>query len=307
MSKKIWILDIERELTPNLIMGATKCDGDIAVISVYQNHDELAGLPVKEIYEISPNGVIIEDYLATIKNIVEQSGTSNVVFTPNSLSGKTLGVALSESLDAPYCSEVQDLELDGDAVVCSRMTYGGLAVAKESLTGKNIIVGVKDYTFAVTTTSEGLTPVLNKVDLINEGHNIKCLEKLPKEKKEINLKQAKHIIAVGRGLKQETDLAMVEELAKALDAELGCSRPISETEKWMPHERYIGISSVSAKPDVYVAIGISGQIQHMVAIKDAGKIIAINTDKEAPIFSYADYGIVGDLYKVVPKLLESLK
>lgn len=75
----------------------------------------------------------------------------------------------------------------------------------------------------------------------------------------------------------------------------------------MPHERYIGISSVSAKPDVYVAIGISGQIQHMVAIKDAGKIIAINTDKEAPIFSYADYGIVGDLYKVVPKLLESLK
>lgn len=307
MSKKIWVLDIERELTPNLVMGDLKCSGEISVISVYQNHNELSGLAIKDIYEINATGVIVEDYLATIKQIIEQSGSDNIVLTPNSLSGKTLGVGLSEALVAPYASDVQDIELDGETLVCSRMTYGGLAVAKEKLSGANIIVSIKDYTFNVITNDEAAAPAIIKAELVNPEHNIKCLEKLPKEKKEINLKQAKHIIAVGRGLKEETDLKMIEELASVLSAELGCSRPISETEKWMPHERYIGISSVSAKPDVYIAIGISGQIQHMVAIKDAGKIIAINTDKEAPIFGYADYGIVGDLYKVVPKLLESLK
>jgi len=109
------------------------------------------------------------------------------------------------------------------------------------------------------------------------------------------------------GIAKEEDRAMARALCEALGAELGCSRPIAESEKWMEHERYIGISSVMPKPEIYISIGISGQIQHMVGVKDAGKIIVINKDKNAPIFDYADYGIVGDLYKVIPALVNTLK
>lgn len=303
---KVWVLDLEKELSPNLIMAGKKFSDDISVISIVEDHSLIADLGVKAIYEIEPKGNIIDDYISTISNILRESA-SNIIILPNSNAGKTVGVALSEILQAPLATDTQEIELESDRIICSRMMYGGLAVAKEELTSDNVIITVKDYIFDVIKAENSVAPDIIKVELTKQENKINCLEKMPKERKDINLKQAKRIVAVGRGVKNEEDLQMMEELATNIGAELGCSRPISETEKWMPHERYIGISSVSAKPEVYMAIGISGQIQHMVAIKDSGKIIAINSDKNAPIFEYADYGIVGDLYKIVPKLIEGLK
>ncbi|WP_226963138.1 FAD-binding protein [Sutterella seckii] len=113
-------------------------------------------------------------------------------------------------------------------------------------------------------------------------------------------------VGVGRGIAKEADLALADALAKAIGAEVGCSRPIAEGEHWMERERYIGVSGVLLKGDVYVALGISGQIQHMVGVNDCGTIIAVNKDKNAPIFNYCDYGIVGDIYKVLPELTKAL-
>ena len=100
---------------------------------------------------------------------------------------------------------------------------------------------------------------------------------------------------------------MIRELAGVLGAEVGCSRPIAEGENWMERERYIGVSGVQLKSDLYLMLGISGQIQHMVGGNGAKVIIAVNKDKNAPIFNYADYGLVGDIYKVVPELTKLLK
>ena len=100
---------------------------------------------------------------------------------------------------------------------------------------------------------------------------------------------------------------MVEELAGLMEAEVGCSRPVAEGMNWLPKERYIGVSGAMLKPDLYLALGISGQVQHMVGVNQAKAIVAINKDKAAPIFSQADYGIVGDLYKVLPSLIEKFK
>lgn len=105
--------------------------------------------------------------------------------------------------------------------------------------------------------------------------------------------------------KQE-DLEMVYAFAAKLGAEVGCSRPIAQGENWMAISRYIGVSGVMLKPDIYVALGISGQVQHTVGVRDAKIIIAVNKDKNAPIFKQCDYGIVGDIYKVVPALTELL-
>ena len=104
----------------------------------------------------------------------------------------------------------------------------------------------------------------------------------------------------------EKPVRYIEAFAKAIGAEIGCSRPIAEGEHWMERERYIGVSGTQLKADIYIALGISGQIQHMVGAADCGVILAVNKDKNAPIFKDADAGIVGDLYKIVPELTRAL-
>ena len=127
-----------------------------------------------------------------------------------------------------------------------------------------------------------------------------------KEAGTVNLRAAKLIVSAGRGVKKKEDLEMVGALAKALGGALGCSRPLASDLGWLPEECHIGLTGVNVKPELYLAVGISGQLQHVAGIKDSKVIAAINTDKEAPIFQAADYGVVGDLYQVVPAIQKVL-
>ena len=121
----------------------------------------------------------------------------------------------------------------------------------------------------------------------------------------VDLSQADRIVAVGRGIKSQENLPVAEKLAKALGAEMAASRPICDN-GWLPMERQIGSSGQTVAPKLYMALGISGAIQHLVGMKGARTIVAINKDAEAPIFEVADYGIVGDLFEIVPALIEEL-
>jgi electron transfer flavoprotein alpha subunit len=114
-------------------------------------------------------------------------------------------------------------------------------------------------------------------------------------------------VAVGRGFRKKEDLKLAEDLAAALKAELACTRGVAEDEHWLPIARYVGISGQTVKPDLYLAVGLSGQVQHMVGCRGSKVIVAINTDEHAPIFESADYGIVGDLYVVLPLLTAALR
>jgi len=122
-----------------------------------------------------------------------------------------------------------------------------------------------------------------------------------------NLGDADRVCSIGRGLAAQEDLPMIQALAEALGAAVGCSRPIAEENEWMPLDRYIGISGQKFTGSLYLAIGISGQIQHLGGIREAKIIVAINSDAKAPIFAHADYGIVGDLYEFVPLLTQTLQ
>ena len=122
----------------------------------------------------------------------------------------------------------------------------------------------------------------------------------------VDLTAAEIIVSVGRGIKEKENIGVVEELAKALGAEMAASRPICDN-GWLPMERQVGSSGQTVAPKVYVAVGISGAIQHLVGMKGSKTIVAINKDANAPIFEVADYGIVGDLFEVVPALVEEVK
>jgi electron transfer flavoprotein alpha subunit len=122
----------------------------------------------------------------------------------------------------------------------------------------------------------------------------------------VDLSSAETIVSVGRGIKEADNLPLVEKLAEALGAELAASRPICDA-GWLPMERQVGSSGQTVAPKLYVAIGISGAIQHLVGMKGSRTIVAVNKDREAPIFEVADYGIVGDLFQVVPALTDEIK
>jgi electron transfer flavoprotein alpha subunit len=136
---------------------------------------------------------------------------------------------------------------------------------------------------------------------------VKVVGRSPKRSESVDLADAKTIVCVGRGIEKPEDIALAKELADALGGEIGCSRPIAEELNWLPEERYLGISGKKVKPNLYVGVGVSGQIQHVTGIRDSKIILAINRDENAPIFEAADFGIVGDLYQVVPMLTSELR
>jgi electron transfer flavoprotein alpha subunit len=131
-------------------------------------------------------------------------------------------------------------------------------------------------------------------------------EPFQEAKASVDLTKSEIIVAVGRGIKSQENLAVAQQLADALGADLAASRPICDSE-WLPIDRQIGSSGQTVAPKVYIALGISGAIQHIVGMKNASTIVAINKDAEAPIFDIADYGIVGDLFEAVPVMVEEVK
>ena len=123
----------------------------------------------------------------------------------------------------------------------------------------------------------------------------------------VDITAASKLVSVGRGFRKQEDLKLAEDLGSGLGAELACTRGIAEDDHWLPIERYIGISGQTVKPELYVAVGLSGQVQHMVGCRESKTIVAINNDERSPIFEAADYGIVGDLYEVLPLLTAALR
>jgi electron transfer flavoprotein alpha subunit len=136
---------------------------------------------------------------------------------------------------------------------------------------------------------------------------VKILEKKVKERESKDITESRLLVCVGRGVEKKEDVALARQLADVLHGELACTRPIAEEYHWLAEELCIGLSGAQVKPDLYLGLGVSGQVQHVTGFRNAKVIAAVNKDENAPIFKAADFGIVGDLYDVVPKLITELK
>ncbi|NLB18626.1 MAG: electron transfer flavoprotein subunit alpha/FixB family protein [Syntrophomonadaceae bacterium] len=181
------------------------------------------------------------------------------------------------------------------------MMYGGMVQQKEILNGFGVVTVPAGKFYSVTGNAEVIS--MN----VQADRRVSLVETAPIVRQGVDLTQADKVVCVGMGLDKEEDLQMARDLAEAIGAEIACTRGMAEERHWLPVELYIGISGAVIKPKLYISLGVSGQIQHVFGIRDSQIIVGIDANERAPIFKAADYGIIGDLYEVVPLLTEALK
>jgi electron transfer flavoprotein alpha subunit len=215
---------------------------------------------------------------------------------------------LAARLDRALVTDVIAIKQAGGESAFARPMFQGKLVADVVPQGPGPhLVTVQIGAFRADAVQKGQAPVVAAAAQV-EASAIRQRPEAPfqEAKQAVDLSQAERIVAVGRGIKSQENVAVAEQLAQAFGAELAASRPICDN-GWLPMERQIGSSGQTVAPKLYVAVGISGAIQHLVGMKGARTIVAINKDAEAPIFEIADYGIVGDLFEVAPALIAELK
>jgi electron transfer flavoprotein alpha subunit len=235
--------------------------------------------------------------------------TPDHVFLPHTYQTRDFAPALAARLGRPLVTDVTAVQRGDGGLVYTRPIFQGKLNADVTVNGPAPhVVTFQIGAFRADAVKRGAAPSpVRTLALDVDAASIRQKPEAPfKEAKQaVDLSQAERIVAVGRGIKGQEHLKMAEELARALGAELAASRPICDA-GWLPMDRQIGSSGQTVAPKLYVALGISGAIQHLVGMKGSRTIVAINKDAEAPIFEVADYGIVGDLFEVVPAMIAAL-
>ncbi|KTF03764.1 MULTISPECIES: electron transfer flavoprotein subunit alpha/FixB family protein [Trueperella] len=267
-----------------MLAWANELPGEAAVISVGS-----PDLPMAHADVALGEGVPEEAVAAGLAAHVDTTG---FVFLPATPAGRVFAGAIAAAAGLPVVTGAKGVrdgkvlaarfggiveeEIGAPAVV---LVSGGAPVEGEPVAGDPLAADAADLRVSATESAET---------------------------KSVNLGAAKKIVAVGRGFKNEDDLKLAFDLASKMGAEVACSRPIAEGNNWLGRDRYVGVSGQHVTPDLYLAAGISGQIQHTAGMNEAKTVVVVNSDKNAPYFEQADYGIVGDLYSVLPALTEAL-
>lgn len=238
-----------------------------------------------------------------------QTYKPDVVLIGATRSGLELAARLAERLKTGCCTECSKLDIDIEkkCVVVDRLILGGNITETLTVRSKPQIFTLPKGVFQPLGKDPSRTGEIVKVQPKLTESPVKVLERKPKQFAGVRITDAEAIVSFGRGLKKKEDIPVVEGLAKTINGAVGCSRPIAEDLKWLPVDQYVGLSGQKVAPKLYIACGISGQIQHITGIQNARVVVAVNTDSKAPIFEYSDYGIVGDLYKIVPAIVEAYR
>ncbi len=250
------------------------------------------------------NQGVIQAYASAIAQAFEQESAHTLVLAQSSI-GDPVAARVSIKIGASMATNVTELPDTTDGFKVKRSIYTGKAFAIVDLSGDKKIIGIKKNAAsikedgapaAVEAFSPSLDDSLFKTKITGQD----------KATGDILLPEADIVVSGGRGLKGPENWGMIEELAKTLGAATGCSKPVSDMD-WRPHHEHVGQTGIKVAPSLYIAIGISGAIQHLAGVNSSKVIVVINKDPEAPFFKAADYGIVGDAFEVVPKLTEAFK
>ncbi|MEG0374697.1 MAG: FAD-binding protein [Raoultibacter sp.] len=257
-----------------------------------------------------PEDALFEDYVGALIDAMGTEAPSAVLFATS----KRIRLAAARAAAAAgtrVMNDVSRIWVEEGSLLAEHMVFGGAAFSIEQASVDASVPAIAllaESLLVNEPAGEGApSAAVSELPSDPKSSGFKLVERKPRTVEAVNLTAARRVVSVGRGIQNKEDLALIDSLAAVLEAEVGCTRPIAEGQDWMSRERYIGVSGVMLKPDLFVTVGVSGQVQHMVGAAGAKTIIAINKDKNAPVFKQVDYGIVGDLYEVVPKIVETMK
>ncbi len=315
---KIWVFaeaDGEKPSTPTLelLTKARELGGTLEAVHVGANADALAaGLGehgATTVYAVDPGDALPGVVGAAALESLMAEHQPDVVLFVQSYDGRDALSRLSVKLNRPVLTNGTSLRVDGDKVIVGAAIFGGNTLVDTEFEGEApFLAAIRPKSFAAEP-SGGAAAAVVAVPAPDSGRagDAKVLERHVEEREGPKLEEATVVVSGGRGLgSAEAYEPLVEQLAKLLGGASGASRAIVDA-GWVPYSKQVGQTGKVVKPKVYIALGISGATQHMVGMKGSENIIAVNKDAEAPIFGIADLGVVGDVHKVVPKLIEALQ
>ena len=302
---------IKKSSLEAIAYGAAMNQGDVTALflgQIDQSELEKAGnfgaTKVLHVNDERLNNGIIQAYSSVLAQAIEKTGAKYVVLAKSAL-GDPVAARVAIKTNASFVSNVTGLPDTNGGFKVTRSIYTGKAFANVEMTSDVKIIGIKKN--AVELQESGNSASVESFDAqlsdADFGVQIKNVEK---QEGDILLPEADLVVSGGRGLKGPENWGMIEELAQTLGAATGCSKPVSDM-GWRPHHEHVGQTGVKVSPTLYIAVGISGAIQHLAGVNSSKVIVVINKDEDAPFFKAADYGIVGDAFEVVPKLTEALK
>jgi electron transfer flavoprotein alpha subunit len=303
MSMNAWIIVGDQPTVGNLIAVARSLGGPVGAVVAGPRPvaETVAASGVdKVVWCGAPGDVPAEASAPAVADAVAADPPRVVLAGRNPGERVLLGAAAAR-LGAAVLTGARSVSLDGGDVIVVNAVFGDIADETVAVSGA---VALLLDGGPVPSPGGGSAPI---EEVSATPLPLKVIETRMHDFDEADLNSARRVIGVGRGLKAKEDLAMVEELAHVLGAEVACSRPVAEGLNWMGKDRYIGSSGAHIAPQLYLAVGISGQLQHMVGVTGAETIVAINSDPNAAVFTQADYGLVGDLYQLVPAITAALK
>ena len=242
-------------------------------------------------------------YSQAVSDFAKEASADIIIFGNTSL-GKDLAPRVAAKLDSGIAMDSVSLEVEGSDIIATRPVYAGKALIDVKINS-----GTKIFTIRPNVFNAG-TPIENEAEVVEKNIDSPNLsDKVTEVKKaegKLDVAEASVIVSGGRGMKEAENFKMIEELADLLGAAVGASRAVVDA-GWRPHSEQVGQTGKTVSPNLYIAVGISGAIQHLAGMRSSKYIVAINKDADAPIFQIADYGITGDLFEVVPALIEELK
>ena len=293
--ERIFVFANEAGSVAELTSGAKASGASVALVTsgkTYGCADEVFAYPEE---------VSLVSVLSAVSELIV-SQKPQLLLCESGSDGRLLAGYTAAKLGVSPLCDVMSLSCTADAVETTRLVYGGSAVKTEQCAFPAVAV-VCAGTFEAS--GAAAEPKVTQIDC-SGSCSVELAGTSAVEASTVNLAAAKRVVGVGRGLASADNIPAAEKLAAALGAEIGCTRPVAEEEHWYSKDRYIGVSGVMIKPNFYLAIGISGQIQHMVGVNQANVICAINKDENAPIIKQADYTLIGDVNAVLPAIIEKL-
>jgi electron transfer flavoprotein alpha subunit len=314
-NRGVWVFSEAHDLTLEMLRKgrelANKLQTELTAVllgnNIQDRPNELIKYGADKVYVIDNPALErfeLEAHLSVLHNLVANY-RPEILLMGSTRNGKPLAARLATRLDTGCVPDCVRLSIDENRrLIGERITYGGNAVAKVALNSKPQIATVPARAFEKPSPQERTGQTV-KLDVKIDPPKVEVVERKPLETSSVRVEEAEVIVSCGRGLEKKDDVALLEELAEVLGGQVGCSRPLVEDRKWF--SEWIGLSGHKVKPKLYIASGVSGVIQHVAGIRDSKVIVAINKDPEAPIFEIADYGVVGNLYEVLPALKEALK